>query len=102
MESMLGKFVIVRSSPSGVWFGRLTGCDLTGDGLWCVGLSEARRVWRWEGAGSCSGLAAHGPKAGKIAPPVEAAVAQVCEILLCTDEAIAQFARIQAWIPEAV
>ena len=93
------KYVIVRSSPSGVWFGRLVQVEGTPDGLQRITLVEARRIHYWEGAGSCSGLAAHGPREGRIAPPVSATVSQVCEILEATPEAVARIARIPEWRP---
>ena len=84
--------VIVRSSPSGVWFGQLVESkDQT------YTLKNARRVWSWEGAASCSGLAAKGPTAGKICAPVDVVVHEVCECISASAEAIAAFAKITAW-----
>jgi hypothetical protein len=86
----LGQKVIVRSSPSGCWYGTLEA--QTGD---VVTLSGARRLWRWwagEGV-SLSGVASAGLKESKlsecrIAPAVAAAeIFSVCEILSTTDRA---------------
>lgn len=93
------QFVIVRSSPSGVWFGVLESVEGTPDGLERVVLSDARRCWQWTGAGSCSGLAAHGPLGGKIAVPIAATISHVCERLACAPEAVARFAEIAPWKP---
>lgn len=85
-----GQYVIVRSSPSGVWAGTLV--DMTGTQ---VTLSDARRLWRWwsaEGV-SLSGVATAGlhPKKlseCRIALAVsEVVVNDVCEVLATTDAA---------------
>ena len=96
---MKGKNVIVRSNQSGVWFGRLVSAVGTPDGYERVELAGARRIWSWEGAGSCSGLAAHGPRAGKIAPAVDAVVSGVCERLAAAPAAVKAFAAIPEWRP---
>lgn len=93
------KKVIVRSSLSGVWYGDLESTEGTPDGLERVTLRGARRVWSWEGALSCSGLAAHGPREAKIAPAVDVRISGVCEVIDCTPEAIAAFAAIPEWRP---
>lgn len=89
-KSFIGKYVIVRSSPSGCWAGTLKSIDGSK-----VELTDARRLWRWwaaEGV-SLSGVAAAGlhPKKLKecrIAPAVSVAmVMDVCEVLLATDAA---------------
>ena len=86
----IGKYVIVRSSPSGCWAGTLA--SIEGDK---VELTDARRLWRWWAAKgvSLSGVAAHGlhpnkTKECRIAVPVSRAlILQVCEVLETTDEA---------------
>lgn len=83
-SSLIGHHVVVRSGQSGVWFGLLE--QARSDS---VLLTDARRAWSWEGALSCSELAAAGPSGGKICTPVgTAAVFGVCEILCCEGEAI--------------
>ena len=77
------KHVIVRSSQSGVWYGLLVASEGTPDGLERVTLADARRIWHWSGAGSCSGLAAHGPREAKMPPPVMARISGCCEVLDC-------------------
>ena len=88
----MGSFVIVRSSPSGVWFGQLVESAFQE-----YTLINARRVWSWEGAASCSGLAAKGPTGGKICAPVDVVVHEVCECITASAEAISAFAKITAW-----
>ena len=93
-HDLIGTNVIIRSSASGVWHGQLEATE----GETCT-LSQARRIWNWEGAASCSGLATHGPKAGKIPAPVPTAIINgVCEILSCTDEATARIEGIESWV----
>lgn len=90
-----GNHVIVRSSPSGVWLGVLEEINDRST----VRLRDARRVWRWEGAGSCSGLATHGPSGGLITAAISRVlVMDVCEILLVTPDALARFAAVEPWI----
>lgn len=95
MTALIGKYVIVRSSPSGCWAGTLV--EMEGQR---ATLSDARRLWRWwaaEGV-SLSGVAAAGLKKSKIsdcriAVAVETAVIfEVCEVLLATDRARASIA----------
>ena len=96
----IGSQVLVRSSPSGVWVGRLVAVESGADGLERVTLADARRIWSWSGAGSCSGLAAHGPREGRIAPAVsEAVISSVCERLAVSHAAAARYAEIQPWRP---
>lgn len=80
----IGSYVIVRSSPSGVWAGTLA--SIHGQ---TVELTDARRLWRWwAGKGvSLSGVATHGLRADKldecrISTAVDRAlIFEVCEIL---------------------
>lgn len=92
MESLYGKSVVVRSAPSGVWFGVLEGA-LGG----AVRLTSARRCWEWYGAGCCSGLATYGPAGGRISAPVNVVVAEVCEVIEASEEAEAALARVPVW-----
>lgn len=84
----IGKYVIVRSSPSGCWAGTLA--SINGN---TVELTDARRLWRWWAAKgvSLSGVAAHGLHPDKanecrIAAPVSRAlILEVCEVLEGSD-----------------
>lgn len=81
---LIGKKVVVRSSPSGCWHGELVSMEGT-----TATLRNARRLWRWWAAKgvSISGVASGGLKESKIsecriALPVEIAVIlDVCEVL---------------------
>lgn len=94
-----GSYVIVRSSPSGVWAGTLAKLDGN-----TVHLTDARRLWRWwsaEGV-SISGVATAGlhPKKLKecrIAVPVSAVIVnEVCEVLSVTEKARASIVEAEA------
>jgi len=92
--NLIGQMVVVRSSPSGVWLGRLVAREGT-----MVTLTAARRAWSWEGAASCSGLAARGPRGGRIAEPVAVAIiADACEVLAATPVAVIAWEKIQPWV----
>ena len=86
----IGTYVIVRSSPSGVWAGMLAAVD---GGK--VELTDARRLWRWWAARgvSLSGVAAYGldplkKSESRIEPPVSlVTIFEVCEILSVSSEA---------------
>lgn len=98
-KTFIGKYVIVRSSPSGCWAGTLTCIDGNK-----VEMSEARRLWRWwSGEGvSLSGVATAGLhprklKECRIAAPVERVmVFDVCEILIATEVAKASITSQEA------
>lgn len=83
----IGDKVIIRSSPSGCWYGTLAAREGN-----CVTLHDARRLWRWwagEGV-SLSGVATAGLRPDRIgecriaAPVQEVIVLDVCEILSTT------------------
>ena len=94
MSSLIGKNVVVRSSPSGVWMGELVAQDGA-----VVTLRDARRAWNWDGAASCSGLAVRGPRGGKICEPVPTAeIHDCCEILEASEAAIAAWKAVTPWV----
>lgn len=86
----IGKYVIVRSDPSGCWAGTLASIDGT-----TVELTDARRLWRWwAGKGvSLNGVATHGLRSDKLnecligTPVARAMVMDVCEVLTATADA---------------
>lgn len=95
---MIGKYCIVRSSPSGVWAGIVTAIDGS-----TVDMTAARRLWRWWAAKgvSLSGVAACGLREDKlsecrIAVPVNVRVLDVCEIIEATEEARSSIERAEA------
>lgn len=71
--------VVVRSNLSGVWVGKLAGRDDD-----TVSLENARRIWSWEGALSCSEIATIGidAKRSVVCPPVNVDVGGgICEVI---------------------
>lgn len=69
--------VVVRSSQSGVWIG--TAVEMEGDS---VRLTDAFRIWSWEGALDTTAIAANGvtgAKIGAMAPTVM--VFGVCDVV---------------------
>ena len=94
LTDLIGKMVVLRSSASGVWLGRLV--SLCGERRV---LADARRAWSWEGAASCSGLAIRGPSGGKICEPVSLAIIEgCCETLAATDEAVERWKAVEPWV----
>jgi hypothetical protein len=61
----IGKQVLVRTYSAGVHFGYLKSFD----GKEIV-LTDARRIWSWEGAFTLSAVAQYGVKSGKISTTV--------------------------------
>ena len=93
-KDLIDSMVIVRSSQSGVWMGRLQLVE--GDD---ARLQDARRAWNWKGAASCSGLASSGPSGGKICEPVPIVVIKnFCEVLSVTPKALERWAAVSPWI----
>ena len=93
VSDLISTEVVVRSSGSGVWIGKLVDAENAS-----VKLENARRAWSWQGAGSCSALASFGPEGGKICAPVESVVIHgVCEILQTTEAARAAWAAVPEW-----
>lgn len=80
------KPVIVRTFSAGVHFGYLVRRDGKE-----VELKNSRRIWRWYGANSCSGLASQGLSIEKstVAAPVDIILTEAIEIISCTDNAVA-------------
>lgn len=99
MTSLIGQYVIIRSSPSGCWAGTLAAMDGQ-----TATLTDARRLWRWWSAKgvSLSGVAAAGlhPKhlnECRIAEPVAIAIVhEVSEVLSTTETAKASITGAEA------
>ena len=89
----MAEYIVLRSSVSGVWFGRALKRGPNGEHM----LAEARRVFAWQGALSCASLAAFGPGSGsRIEAPLARAEISPCaaggdERLSCSPEAVAAF-----------
>ncbi len=90
------KYYIVRSSQAGVFAGYIT--KRTKDS---VVMSNARRIWYWDGAASLSQLATDGtskPENCKFPVEVkELEVFGVCEILTCTAKAQKSIKSVKIW-----
>ena len=56
-----GDFVVVRSSPAGVFAGEFLEMNGTS-----ITLTKARKAWSWIGAFAVQGLAVYGPSGGKV------------------------------------
>jgi len=92
---MIGKHVIVRSANAGVFFGVLTQKD--GDE---VILSNARKIWAWNGANSVEDIAVQGfnSKNCKITTTVnEINILGVNQIIPCTEVAIDNINSFPSW-----
>jgi len=91
------QYYIIRSNGSGVWAGNI----LKRDGN-TVTLTNARRIWYWNGARSLSQLAMEGtknPNTCNFAMPVdEVMIFNVLEIIKCTDEAENNIKGVSMWI----
>lgn len=87
---------IIRSNGSGVWFGEIKERD--GDRFT---LTNARRLWYWEGAASLSELAMKGtasPSSCKFPIAVdEVEVFNVLEVLTVSDEAAKSIDEVWIW-----
>lgn len=99
MQDWIGTYAIVRSSPSGVWAGKIVKVNGT-----CVEMTDARRLWRWwaaEGV-SLSGVAAKGLHPEKLSdcrvavPVSRVMIFDVCEILEVSPAAKASIVAIKA------
>lgn len=86
---MNNKPVVVRTYSAGVWFGEMVDRKERE-----VQLVNARRVWRWKGANTCSELALRGPDVTehtRIAEPVTVTLTEAIEIIDATPEAAEKF-----------
>ena len=93
---MLNKKVIIRADRAGVFFGTLKekcGNEVT--------LTNARRLWYWDGAASLSQLAVDGTVRAdncKFTVTVpEITILGVIEIIPCTDKAINSIKGVREW-----
>jgi hypothetical protein len=95
-ETNMEERKIVRTNRAGVFFGKITNRE--GD---TVTMTNARRLWYWDGAASLSELAQHGTASAgncKFPCPVdEVEVFEVIEILSVTDEAAASIDGVRVW-----
>jgi hypothetical protein len=93
---MIGKICVVRTYSAGVFLGMVkerNGKEVT--------MTDARRLWYWDGAASLSQLANEGvskPNNCKFPAPVaEILLTEVIEIIPATEAAIANIAAVPVW-----
>lgn len=90
------KHHMVRSRDAGVFVGTIESRDGAE-----VTMTDARRIWYWDGAASLSELAVKGtskPQTCKFPAPVDRVVLlDICEILDMTDEAWASISAVPVW-----
>ena len=93
---MIGKYCIVRTYSAGVFAGILK----SRDGKEVV-LTDARRIWYWDGAASLSQLAFDGtskPETCKFPTPVpEVLLTEAIEIIPTTDKARRSIEAVPVW-----
>ena len=93
---MIGKTCIVRTDSAGVFLGTVK--ERSGKE---VLLTDARRIWYWDGAATLSQLANEGtsnPGNCKFPAPVaEVLLTEAIEIIPATEAAIASIAAVPAW-----
>jgi hypothetical protein len=92
----LGKKVIVRADRAGVFFGTLTekdGCEVT--------LTNARKLFYWDGAAAVEQIAVDGvnkQKDCKFTVVVEEiTILNVIQIIPCTEKAIVNIENVKEW-----
>ena len=97
VDKLIGEDCCVRSKEAGVFVGVLeekTGAE-------CI-VSNARRIWYWDGAASLSQLALEGvkkPENCKFPPPVEMVILpNCCEIIPMREEAIESINNVREWL----
>ncbi len=96
MDKFIGKVCVVRTYSAGVFFGTLQ--SLEGK----VGVvTNARRLWYWDGAASLSQLANEGvklPQKCKFPAPVEQVLlTEVIEVIPATQESITSVDGVPEW-----
>lgn len=95
-ELFIGQHVIVRTYSAGVFAGTLVAREGRE-----AHLTDARRIWYWEGAASLSQLAMEGvsmPENCKFAMPVDAVlVIETIEIIPTTAKSRASIEAVPAW-----
>lgn len=90
------KQFVVRTQHAGVFFGEIkerNGQEIT--------MINARRLWRWEGATECIGLAKYGtvnPRGCKFTAYVdEIILIGVIEMIPCTEQAAKSLGEVEEW-----
>ena len=96
-DKNIGKFVIIRTFSAGVHMGVLV--DYDRQTRHCR-LTDARRIWSWEGAFTLSAIALRGLKTAKISASLpDITIAEVIEIITCSIEAEQNLRDIEEYTP---
>lgn len=82
---MIGEFVLLRTQSAGVHYGTLRRFEITG-GLAICEITDARRLWSWQGAMTLHEISLHGVQSGSKASKTvdRIAVIGVIEVLFPT------------------
>ena len=93
---MIGKYCMVRTRSAGVFAGTLA--SLEGQ---TATLTDARRIWYWDGAASLSQLSNDGPSKPQNckfpSPVAEVMLFEVIEIIPITNAARDEIAKVPEW-----
>lgn len=96
METFKGQYCMVRTNSAGVFAGTLKECSGKE-----VHLTDARRIWYWDGAASLSQLAQEGtskPGSCKFPCPVNSVIlTEVIEIIPITEKAKLSIDSVKIW-----
>lgn len=100
MKSFIGKYCMVRTRSAGVFAGTVVEVASEVSGVSAV-LSDARRIWYWDGAASLSQLATDGTSAPQNCKfPCAVAdvfLPEVVEMIPITDKARESIAAVPIW-----
>jgi len=96
---MSEEYRIVRGKDSGVFFACNVKFD--SDHTTVAYLGWSRMIHYWEGAAALSQVSVDGIKSGRVCVPVnDRVVLDVCEIIPCTDAAVANLLAQPEWVAE--
>lgn len=99
MSNNIGKKVIIRTYSAGVHYGTLAKRESTAAGVE-VTLTDARRLWYWDGAFTLSAVSQNGVKeTSKLSIAVPEIELVAIEIIPCSDKAIACLDKLPAHDP---
>ena len=91
----IGEVVLLRTYAAGVWIGRKVWERESGA---VVKIAEARRIWKFKGAGDCSELSLVGPRdGGQIGPVVTTTIQGVIEEYVAAPACIEAVAKVLPW-----
>ena len=93
-----GKYVLIRTSRSGVHFGELVRTD--GKGF--VSLVRSRRIWQWKGAFTLTAVAQDGVDESETKLSRESDemdLYDATENATCSDKVVTQLRNMRSWVP---